>query len=312
MQSTAFALSGGDVGSPSRVPLDSIENISTEVVPGALQARYRQSFLLPSWGAARGQCGGITLVRVEGGRTYLRPAMCDRWGCASCGPRKAVWLRDNVRDSQPVYGLDFFCTTTVRTSSCTAAESYVFASQAWNRLRTGLRRDYGAFSFVKVVEPTKKGYAHHHLLTSLSLETGELSTRWLAATGTSWQVDVQSVASERAANYLAKYCAKQAPMLRQLLGEASPRLNMYSKSRNVHFTDLRQSSEAGWMLYRRPWKEVSRWSSSVLPVSSSREVGMPAMTLEGDLVDELGRGIRRRPGLTKSERDRQEVYSHGH
>lgn len=231
------------------------------------------------------------MVAVADGVSHLRPAMCDRWACPSCGPRKAVWVRDNVAGAQVRYGLDYFCTTTVRTSSCSAAESYVFASVAWNRLRTALRRDYGAFSYVKVVEPTKKGYAHHHLLMSLSVPIGELSTRWLAATGTSWVVDVQPVQSERAANYLAKYCAKQAPALRELLGEESPRLKMYSKSRDVAFTALRGSSELGWSVCRAPWKQAAAWSSSVLPVISSRTVGMPAMKLEGDLEQAIARSI---------------------
>jgi hypothetical protein len=213
--------------------------------------------------------------------------MCDAWHCPSCAVRKAAWLRDNIASAIPRYGLESFTTHTLRTTSCSAEESFSYISRAFNIFRTDAKRDIGAFSYVKVTEPTKRGYAHIHMLSSLSIDPGELSRRWRNATDTSWVVDVQSTYSQGAANYLAKYCAKEATRRRQILGKSSRWAHMYSKSRDIHFSELRSSSEKQWMLYRSPWKQAREELGALAGVVSEKTEGVPAMTLEGDLTAKI-------------------------
>jgi hypothetical protein len=45
-------------------------------------------------------------------------------------------------------------------------DEYVFIGKAWNKLRSWLLRRYGKFEYLKVLEATKKGRPHLHILIS--------------------------------------------------------------------------------------------------------------------------------------------------
>jgi hypothetical protein len=59
-------------------------------------------------------------------------------------------------------------------------DEFVFINRAWNKLRSWLRRRYGDFEFLRVLEVTKKGRPHLHVLISgiKWINQSELSDIW--------------------------------------------------------------------------------------------------------------------------------------
>jgi hypothetical protein len=197
------------------------------------------------WGTSAGTCGTAVLVRRRpDGALVILPALCDAWACPLCGVRKAAWFKRELAAAQVSHALNTFLTLTVNTNSVSAVASARFIKKWWNTLRVGLARDYGRFSYVWAHEDTKRGWSHLHFLTTLQVEPAALSTRWRHVTGDSFIVDVQPVESDRASDYLAKYCTEQAtlratPEYAHMVGK-----RFYSTSRDIHFAPFRNGVDA--------------------------------------------------------------------
>jgi hypothetical protein len=298
---TDGALALADRSAAGGVPLDPVENISTRMasVPGGnsvpyvadsdgaglLPGHYRRQYLAasrsPDWGGEGSICGGSCLVLAVDGGLRLLPVLCDMWACRLCGPRRAAWLKREVAEARVRHDLSWFWTLTVWTESCTAVESFRLVSVAWNVVRTDLVKAHGRFPYVWTVEPTKRGYAHLHLLTGLAVDRAELSRRWKAATGGSWVVDVQASAGERAANYLAKYVTKQATMRRDPEWQELQGKRAFSKSRDVQFRPFRSVAEeaAGWQVWHRPYWPAAAALRSAGVVLREQVAGVPALVV---------------------------------
>jgi len=282
--------------------LDPVENICKSLTgreepcaaaPPVGDGRYRRAYLAAArsegWGQAGARCGQRTMVCAEGGTVRIAPQLCDTWACKVCGPRRVAWLKRQLGAAVERHGLEQFWTLTIWTKTCTPVESFEVATRAWHKLRTRLQQVHGRFSFVWTIEATKQGYAHLHLLTSLPISRRELSDRWCQASGGSFVVDTQPIASTKASNYLAKYCVQQAtlrqdPAWAQLAGK-----RMFSKSRDVQFEPFRTRSEGAggtWEVWERPYWDAAAKLRSVAPVASERVAGVPSLTVRaaGGLV----------------------------
>ena len=282
--------------------LDPVENIcksltgSEEPCPAARpvgDGRHRRAYLAAArsegWGQAGARCGQRTMVCAEGGTVRIAPQLCDTWACKVCGPRRVAWLKRQLGAAVERHGLEQFWTLTIWTETCTPVESFDVVTKAWHKLRTRLQQVHGRFSFVWTIEATKQGYAHLHLLTSLPITRRELSDRWRQASGGSFIVETQPIASAKASNYLSKYCVQQAtlrqdPAWAQLAGK-----RMFSKSRDVQFEPFRTRSEGAggaWEVWERPYWDAAAKLRSVAPVASERVAGVPSLTVRaaGGLV----------------------------
>lgn len=224
---------------------------------GYYRDRYRAYARSGAWGVPCSGCGAAVLVRAVGDRLSIMPVLCDSWACALCGTRRAAWLKRQIRAAVEDGRLCQFWTLTIRVRSAEdVVGSRALLMRAWNIVRTNLRRDYGAFSFVWTLERTARGAAHLHLLTSLAVSRADLSRRWRAATGGSWIVDVQGVDTARAGDYLAKYVTATASS--RAPGDRS---RVWSRSRDLTFEPFRgKSADPGaWVRWSRPyWDAVAR------------------------------------------------------
>lgn len=261
-------------------PLDPYKNICTDrgdYAPGRYRKQYEQAATNGAWGQQWGTCGKRSLLRTEGGVTTLLPALCGCFGCQLCGVRRAAWLKEQIGQAVPRYDLRWFWTLTIWTESCTPAESFALATAAWHVTRTRLGEAHGRFSYLWTIEATKAGYAHLHLLAALDVPRVELSERWRSATHGSFIVDVQPVRSDRAANYLAKYCIQQATIRRELGGDELRGKRLFSKSRNVHFEPFRSPGDGSWAMIERPYWDMAAELRSRAPVLSERVQGVPCL-----------------------------------
>jgi len=220
-------------------------------VAGEKHAQYLAAATSGLWGRAASRCGQSVLLKQQDGLTWVHPVLCDAWSCRLCGPRRAAWLIRQIKQAQMGWGLDCFVTLTVRTGSCSPAESQRLIKVWWNALNVWIKRHYGPYAYIWTMELTQAGYAHLHILLSVRLERQELKAAWSRITGGSYIVDVESSSSNRAATYLAKYCSQEAVSGRRL-----PGTRFFGKSRCIQFEPFRgepDPEEEPATVYFRPF-----------------------------------------------------------
>lgn len=226
-----------------------VENICTrlpadEEKPLYRKGMHRERYLSEArngvWGEIYGaSCGGGSLVKQDEQGTHVYPVLCDMWSCPLCGPRKSRWLRRELGLAVERMGLTSFWTLTVWTETCTPQESSILITGWWKTLAMRLRRKYGKFSFVWIMEHTQAGYAHLHLLCSLHIDQQELRDTWEEITGGSWRCSAEPSDSGRAAAYITKYCTKQSQQRLEPGYEHLQGRRFFSKSRDVVFASFR-------------------------------------------------------------------------
>lgn len=140
----------------------------------------------------------------------VRPvlARCGRWRCQVCGPRKARRLRARIAKTAPTR----FLTLTLRPDPTLSSQALLdVANHAWSILWRRFRRKFGlrAVGYVKVVELTKKGTPHLHILVECPFIAQKwVSKQWKELTG-SYIVDVRRIKSQRMlTGYLTSYLTK--------------------------------------------------------------------------------------------------------
>lgn len=136
------------------------------------------------------------------------PAWCNRWRCQRCGRVKAWKLRKRLELTRPAR----FITLTLRPDpALTAAEQLAIANRAWSILWRRYRRRFGdrAAGYAKIVELTKAGTPHLHILASVPfIHQSQLAADWRQLTG-SFVVDIRAVNHKRGiAGYLTSYLTK--------------------------------------------------------------------------------------------------------
>jgi hypothetical protein len=95
---------------------------------------------------------------------------CKMWNCAYCARLNAEQWRDHISkaiarfDQNPDNGLWLFVTITAHRRAHAAHRTIQNILTGWPRLRKRLAREFGGFSFVRVLERHKSGAYHMHLL----------------------------------------------------------------------------------------------------------------------------------------------------
>lgn len=137
------------------------------------------------------------------------PSRCKSWSCPHCRPLKAQRVRDYIIENfttEPLYmmTLTFF-------HSGEVLDCWKTLGQKWNRMRTYLAKKYGKFTYLRLVEPHKKGgWPHLHILvqgfTSLP-KAEDRVTQW----GFGWNYHCKQMPPKAAAHYVSKYLTKEWP-----------------------------------------------------------------------------------------------------
>lgn len=132
---------------------------------------------------------------------------CNNWSCPVCGRRKVQHYAQKVAKAEP----NRLITLTVNPSRHSSPrEAFDSTRRKVTELATKLRRRYDEFEFFRVLEVTKKGWPHYHLITrSPYIPQPEISDLWNGLTGAPI-VDVRQMKKTvQAYWYVVKYLAKQ-------------------------------------------------------------------------------------------------------
>ena len=234
--------------------------------------------------------------RCEDGHVRIIPCLCCQWGCSMCGVMRAAWLKRELRQAVDREGLAYFWTLTIWTETMPAQWSDKSIVAFWNLFRTRMVRWFGPTAYVWIREHTKAGYAHLHLLCDQPISQADVSSMWKDASGGSYIVNVEPIESDRAGDYLAKYCTQEATARRQIGNEHLKGKRLFSKSRGITFAAFRPpgqkvahlDEESGeitmrsvWKILQVPyWDERNRLTRAHGPPIVERIIGQPGATFD--------------------------------
>ncbi len=152
---------------------------------------------------SRDYCGKAALVRLwdQCTRAEVIPLFCQSWGCPRCGLRKGRQWVKRISSQK----IERFITLTCKTTR------FANPQVAFVILKRWMRRKYGKFEYVLVLEVTKNGWPHFHLACKGSYIPWKwLSVQW-ESLGIGFIVHISQVRSARqCARYVGKYLVKGA------------------------------------------------------------------------------------------------------
>ena len=135
------------------------------------------------------------------------PLRCKSWDCPECRKFKARGYQKRMKCIHDGRKLYFYTLTYFHNN--TPDEAWATYNAAWNRLRTNLRKQFGAFKYIRVLEShTESPYPHLHVIADKLFPTSKFGYSAVAA-GFGYQIKVKPVTGEGAARYISKYLTKE-------------------------------------------------------------------------------------------------------
>jgi len=153
-------------------------------------------------------CTEWSLVKTTPAENRCKPLYCRSWGCPVCRPRRKAQLLALASSGAP----NRFLTLTVNPSIATSPEERLrMLSHAWRTLVKRLRREHGndSINYLAVVEQTKRGEPHLHILLRSPYIPQSLISAYMRHSIDSPIVDIRVIKSLReVVRYVAKYITK--------------------------------------------------------------------------------------------------------
>jgi hypothetical protein len=218
-------------------------------------------------------CESYILINEQSGE-ILRLG-CKRYACEVCGPKKAYKLKKAITNYLKNFKFIRLFTYTVRTTIFKDVRHWnKLSREVWRRYINNIRRNklltdsQRHFQYIKVVEFTKKGYIHFHVIQTHYLDWVVCYRAWNEAIavvlGRSlvWSdnkiincdqlgaVNIKGIANAKhATNYIVKYLVKSAKDVAEksytLMGVEVKRVRLWSKSERVSFFRKKEGCH-GW------------------------------------------------------------------
>lgn len=141
------------------------------------------------------------------GATLLCSLPCKRWGCRTCGPRKARKMAYRVEHAAPNKFITLTCNANHMESP---RQVYDRTRRNLSELAKVLRKRLGEFEYLRILEVTKKGMPHYHLVARCPyIQQSDLSQAWNSLTNAPI-VDIRKIQkSDNVFRYMIKYLCKQ-------------------------------------------------------------------------------------------------------
>lgn len=172
-----------------------------------------KAFLVGSVEAARSVLGGcpsaqsLTAIDKTDGRHVIIVLPCKQWGCRHCGEKRAFLLGIRCELADP----NKFITLTVSPKHfLDPREAYDQTRRKISDLTKLIRKEKGEFEYMRILEITKAGWPHYHMLARAPyIQQKWLSDTWAGMTG-AVIVDIRKIQKkDNVFRYVAKYLCKQ-------------------------------------------------------------------------------------------------------
>jgi len=159
------------------------------------------------------RCASGSLVKVEGPIRRVYPATCRTWNCPGCGPRKGRQLAARISRCP---GRRMITLTWRPRENVTPKEALDELNHAWRTIWKRIKRAQGedARGYVRIVEVTKAGWPHLHILVQCRFVHVRTLSRWMGDLTNSPIVDARAIKkASDLSRYVSKYLTKQAGTL---------------------------------------------------------------------------------------------------
>lgn len=178
------------------------------------------------------------------GRTKFRRVNCSGWTCSYCGPRKAKLAKRAIRSWAEELHLCYFLTLTLDPSKLGEVEDDIrHLRRVFDKFRVYLRRKFDESPrYICVVEFTKAGIPHLHVLIDRYIEQRWISRTW-DRLGGGRIVWIKRAPIRNISRYLAKY------LTQDLLLSAPKGTRRITCARTIRLFPKYQS-EIAWQLLR--------------------------------------------------------------
>lgn len=153
-------------------------------------------------------CGENTAVKYEGSNRVALSVKCRSWCCQDCEPKRRRALIAQGMGGSPTTFLTL--TYKVRQGK-TPNQAALELSRAWRLVRLRLMRKYKLqkLPFLAVMEKTKAGWPHIHILLRTRYLDYRLIRAWMEEIAESPVIHIEKIANKKkAAGYCVKYCSK--------------------------------------------------------------------------------------------------------
>jgi len=151
--------------------------------------------------------GTLTAWSMTLGCSVMLATRCRRWACPHCGPRRIAHLTKKVIAAKP----NKLVTLTLRPSDFESPrDAYDKSRRSVSKLTAKIRKEVEEWEYLRVLEITKKGFPHYHLVVRGSyLDKDWLAAQWEKLTK-AWIVDIRKIkGAHNTAAYITKYLHKQ-------------------------------------------------------------------------------------------------------
>lgn len=191
-------------------------------------------------------CGSQTIATRKSGQAHVYSLRCKRWTCPTCAPRRRKRLIAEALEGQP----NRFVTLTVNPHWYGSPEERGRRLvEAWRDYVREFRRlnPTKELHYLAVIELTKLGEPHIHLICRSSrIPQAELSA-WMAKRMGAPVVDVRLVRGAReVAKYVSKYISKRPIKLGSL--KRYWRSLKYLPTSNAEKRRLRRQQQSVWII----------------------------------------------------------------
>lgn len=155
-------------------------------------------------------CGERSLVKYESTRREVASLTCKSWGCPDCFDGRKRRLMAECHAGAPN---TFLTLTTKPREDGDRNKAALDLTRAWRLIRLRLMRHLRLkkLPFMAVMEGTKKGWPHLHILLRSIWLDQRLISQWMDELHDSPIVDISRIDNRARVNsYVSKYCAKAA------------------------------------------------------------------------------------------------------
>jgi len=189
---------------------------------------------------------------------------CKSWRCEDCRKNRANAVRDKFIELGRNYELSRFLTLTIdpkrvgKEDSLSRDTRQKYLKVAWNRFLTNMRKNFGSFQFLWVMEWHKKenSFPHLHVMVSAYLPKKRIQRAWNSAGGGFLKIN-RAKDDTGLAEYCCKYMSKDVILS---VSELARGTRIWGRSRQlktinelVHFL---HSSD--WVLVKQSVEEIER------------------------------------------------------
>lgn len=153
-------------------------------------------------------CGSQIIVKRRDNAAWINRLRCRSWKCQHCRPKRSRLLIADARAGHP----DTFITLTLQADDPASRPDQVKAlSRAWRCVRLAAMRKYNlkALPFLAVVEKTKRGTPHLHIVARVPWIDQKWLSQQMQRLVAAPIVDIRRIDRHRSvAAYIAKYIGK--------------------------------------------------------------------------------------------------------